>query len=101
MITGDAFSNSLIQVADRYGKKLKSDIIQMPHHFLCDTGYKAFYDYVDADCMLLPTCIAGFDAMTKEGSEYKNDTEFKLHKNMLEEATSVYKAFEGNFKIKI
>ena len=101
MITGDAFANSLIKVANQYGKELKSDIIQMPHHFLCDTGYKAFYDYVGAECMLLPTCIAGYSAMTREDSEYKNDAEFKLHKNMLKTSKSVYKSFEGNFKIKI
>jgi len=101
MITGDAFVNSLIKVADQYGSNLKSDIIQMPHHFLCDTGYKAFYDFVNADCLLLPTCISGYEAMTNEGSEYKNDAEFKLHKNMLEEAKEVYKSFEGHFKIKI
>ena len=73
----------------------------MPHHFLCDTGYKAFYDYVGADTLLLPTCIAGYEAMTNENSEYRNDTEFKLHKNVLNKAKSVYKSFDGNFKIKI
>lgn len=94
MITGDAYENGLKAAANDYGSKLKCDILQMPHHFLCDTGYQAFYNYVGADTLVLPTCIAGYEAMTSPTSEYKDHTKYKINKSVHDNASTVYKAFE-------
>lgn len=94
MITGDAFENGLKAAANSYGSKLKCDILQMPHHFLCDTGYQAFYDYVGANTLILPTCISGYEAMTSPTSEYKNNSKYKINKKVHDNAATVYKAFE-------
>ncbi len=63
MITGDACPVSLRKCVERCGSKLKSDILQMPHHGLCDTGYEAFYRAVAADTLLIPISRAGDLAM--------------------------------------
>ena len=73
----------------------------MPHHFLCDTGDEKFYQCVDADTLLLPTCIAGLNAMIDPQSEYKDNDKYKLNRSILEGADKVYRAFDGRFKIKI
>ena len=101
LITGDAFEPSLKSVANEYKSALKCDILQMPHHALCDTGYEAFYNYVGAETLLLPTCIAGYKTMTDPNSEYKNNAKWKLNKKVMENAKKLYFAYEGNFVIEI
>ena len=101
MITGDAFEPSLKAVANEYKEALKCDIIQMPHHFLCDTGYEAFYNYVGADTLILPTCRAGFVAMTDPNSEYKGNSKYKLNKRVLEAAKKYYLAYDGTVEIEL
>lgn len=66
MITGDAFHRSLEKVVKRYGEALHSDILQMPHHGLCDTGHLEFYSLVGAKTLLIPTSIAGHRTMHSE-----------------------------------
>ena len=102
LFTGDAFTPSLQKLAERYENNpyLKSDILQMPHHFLCDTGYKPFYELVDADAVLLPTCIAGYNAMYNDPS-YNASTKHLANDFAAQNASYVYKAFEGNFEIEI
>ena len=99
MITGDAMPPTLESVANEYKDALKCDILQMPHHFLCDTGNEAFYTYVSADTMLLPTSKAGFKAMTDLNSEYRYYSLNITNKAALNRAKTVYKAFDGNFEI--
>lgn len=96
IITGDAFKPSLRRIAEEYGEKLKSDILQMPHHALCDTGNLEFYKFVDAQTVILPTCIAGYKAMN-ENEEYIAHN--VANKYAEDNAHIVYKSFEGNFEI--
>ena len=100
LFTGDAFNHSLTLLADTKKEELKCDILQMPHHFLCDTGYLPFYVYADAHTVLLPTCISGYDAM-KNSYEYKSNTANKANQFAESNAKKVYKAFEGTFEIDI
>ena len=99
MITGDAFEPSLKSVADEYKESLKCDILQMPHHFLCDTGYEPFYNYVGAKTLLLPTCRSGYTAMTDSNSEYRYYSKCMLNKKVHDEAETIYKAFDGTVEI--
>ena len=96
MITGDAFKPSLRRMAEEYGDKLKSDVLQMPHHALCDTGNLEFFKFVDAREVILPTCIAGYRAMN-ENAEYRAHN--VANKYAEDNAHIVYKSFEGNFEI--
>lgn len=96
MITGDAFKASLRRMAEEYGDKLKSDILQLPHHALCDTGVLEFYKCVDAQIAILPTCIAGYKAMIENEEYAAHNVANKYAEN---NAHIVYKSFEGNFEI--
>ena len=99
MITGDAFVPSLTKVANEYRDSLKCDILQMPHHFLCDTGHKPFYDFVGAEMVLLPTCISGYAAMVDPDGEYAGNARNKINIEAMTNAKYVYKAYDGNFVI--
>ena len=101
MITGDAFEPTLISVAIEFTNALKCDILQMPHHFLCDTGYGPFYDYVGADTLLLPTCRSGFIAMTDQNSEYSTNDKYLLHKRVLENAKEYHLSYDGTIEIEL
>ena len=98
MITGDAFHKSLNEVTVRYGSSLRSDILQMPHHGLCDTGHLGFYGHVGAETLLIPTSIAGDRAMHSDlyGIDSRRANLFAE-----EQADKVYKAFEDTVEIKI
>ena len=98
MITGDAFKPSLSRVAEEYGERLKSDILQLPHHALCDTGVLEFYKCVDAKTTLLPTCIAGYAAMNEDENYRIHNT---ANKYAEDNAHIVYKSFEGTFEIQL
>ena len=63
LFTGDAFRRSLQLTAWRFGKELKCDILQMPHHGLCDTGLLEFYKLVDAETVMVPISKAGHRSM--------------------------------------
>ena len=99
MFTGDATTRNLQVVYWLYGKALKSDILQMPHHALCDTGLLKFYKAVDAETVLEPTCIAGDRAMH---SELYCETEGGRWNAFAEEnARAVYKSFEGTVELEL
>ncbi len=100
MITGDAYKYSLEKLAEQYKTELKCDILQMPHHFLCDTGYLPFYKYADAQTVLLPTCIAGYKAMNNDPVYSKSENHL-VNQFAAENADNVYKAFNGNFEIEL
>ena len=98
MFTGDAFRRSLQLTTWRLGKDLKCDILQMPHHGLCDTGVLDFYKAVDAETVLIPISKAG-DRSMHSGEHKDCDTAANLwaEKN----AKKVYKAFEGTIALEI
>lgn len=96
MFTGDAFKPNLRKMAEKYGEQLKSDILQMPHHALCDTGYLDFFKFVDAKTVMIPTCIAGYREMNAN-EEYR--VQNVANKYAEDNAHIVYKSFEGNFEI--
>lgn len=98
MFTGDIYEEGLKAAYNEYGADLKCDILQMPHHFLADTGYKPFYEAADASSVLLPTCIAGYDAMY---TMYANNAKHKANDWAAQNADHVYKAFDGTFEIKV
>ena len=99
MVTGDAYRRSMQITAWRYGNKLKCDILQMPHHALCDAFCVDFYRYVDAEELLLPISSAGYRAMH---SKLYDSLEGCIANLCLEaKAKGVYKAFEGNAELYI
>ena len=98
MFTGDIYNEGLEAVYIEYGASLKCDILQMPHHFLADTGYRPFYEAADASAVLLPTCIAGYDAMY---SLYANSSNHQANDWAAKNADDIYLAFDGNFEIPI
>ena len=91
MITGDAYSRNMQIAVWRYGKSLKADILQLPHHGLCDTGNPEFYKYVDADTVLIPISTAGDRTMR---SDMYGDAP-RANRLAEDRATIVHKAFEG------
>ncbi len=99
MFTGDAVSRTLQVVDWMYRKQLKCDILQMPHHALCDTGLLAFYKGVDASVLLEPTCIAGDRAM--HGELYRNTERARFNAWAEENAAKVYRSFEGTVEIEL
>lgn len=97
MFTGDAFRRSLQITVWRFGKELRCDILQMPHHGLCDTGLVDFYKAVDAKTLLVPISIAGHRTMHSD--MYGNDPYANLWAE--ENADTVHNAFEGTVEINI
>lgn len=97
MFTGDAVTRTLYAVTWIYRKQLKCDILQLPHHALCDTGLLAFYKEVDAAILLEPTCIAGDRAMHSE--LYCHTERGRWNSWAEENATKIYKSFAGTVEV--
>lgn len=97
MFTGDAYKRNMQIVSWRYPKSLKCDILQLPHHGLCDTGDKDFYKRVDAETVLIPISVAGDRTMR---SDMYGDKPL-ANRFAEENAKNVYKAFEGTVEIEI
>ena len=96
LFTGDAYRRNLEIVLWRYpAEKLASDILQMPHHGLCDTGYAPFYRAVNAKTLLIPISIAG--DRTMHSDEYGDEPEENLAAER--NAERIIKAFEGTREI--
>ncbi|MBQ8641194.1 MAG: MBL fold metallo-hydrolase [Clostridia bacterium] len=91
LFTGDAYRNTLQMAADAFPAALKCDILQLPHHGLCDTGNADFYRLADADTVLVPISIAGDRTMA---SDMYGDAP-AVNRAACERASAVYKAFEG------
>ena len=96
MVTGDAFKVTLAIILESYRTKLECDILQLPHHALCDTGNEEFYKEVNAKTVLLPISIAGNRAMNT--IYYNQNTANRL---ATESAERVIYAFDGNAEIEI
>jgi beta-lactamase superfamily II metal-dependent hydrolase len=99
LFTGDANTRNLQVVKWLYGKALKCDILQLPHHALCDTGHLDFYKVVDAAIVLEPTCIAGDRAMHSE--LYCTAERARWNAFAEENAAKVYKSYEGTVEIEL
>lgn len=99
MITGDAYFPSLQVVLERYGAALRSDILQFPHHGLCDSGHPGFYRTVAADTVLIPISVAGYRAM--HDGTYEDCQGAVWNAEAEQGATLVYKAFTGTVEFEI
>ncbi len=99
MITGDAYDRSMQITAWRYAKNLKCDILQMPHHALCDAFCVDFYKYVDPQILLMPISAAGYRSMH---SDLYDSLEGCIANLCVEaKAEKIYKAFEGTAELYI
>lgn len=95
LFTGDATKERLSETARRCGSLLKSDILQIPHHGLCDSGDIPFYRLVGAHTLLVPTCRAGERAM--KSGYYKDATEPELYAER--HAKLICRAYEGTMTL--
>ena len=93
IITGDAYPPAMQITAWRYHHELKSDIIQLPHHALCDAFCDDFYRYISPDVVFMPTSIAGYRTMHSD--MYRNTPGYTVNLVLEAKAKKVYKAFEG------
>ncbi len=97
MFTGDAFRRSLQMCVWRFGKQLACDVLQMPHHGLCDTGLVDFYKAVNADTLLVPISVAGHRTMHSD--MYGNDPAANLWAE--QNAKEIRNAFEGTTELEL
>ncbi len=97
MMTGDACPVTMQYCVEKYGSALKSDILQLPHHGLCDTGNPDFYRLVNAEILLIPISEAGDRAM-KSGA-YGDATAANHVAEALAEA--IHRAFEETVTIEL
>ncbi len=97
MITGDAYGRSMQVTAWRYAKKLKCDILQMPHHALCDSYCVDFYRYVEPQIVLMPISVAGYRSMHSKLYDKHEGCIANLCVEAM--AEKVYKAFEGTVEL--
>ncbi|MBQ8185266.1 MAG: MBL fold metallo-hydrolase [Clostridia bacterium] len=95
LFTGDAYHRTMQIAVWRYGNALKSDILQLPHHGLCDTGNMDFYKKADAKVVLIPISIAGDRTMR---SDMYGDAP-AVNRWAEDNADVVHKAFEGTVEI--
>lgn len=95
LFTGDAYSRNLQIVVWRYPNDLSCDILQLPHHGLCDTGHLEFYKKVNASTVLIPISVAGDRTMR---SDMYGDAP-SVNRFAEDHADKVYKAFQGTVEI--
>jgi len=91
LFTGDAYRNTLQYTVEHTPDSLPCDILQLPHHGLCDTGNADFYRLADAAAVLIPISIAGDRTMR---SDLYGDAPL-ANRWAEEHAETVYKAFSG------
>lgn len=96
MITGDAVPHTMQLTLEKFDGQLACDILQMPHHALCDTGNIEFYKQVDAKTLLMPISVAGDRAMRELYFEHNAANRWAQ-----ENAHTLYKAFENTQEIDI
>lgn len=99
MFTGDAYGRTMQITAWRYKGSLACDVLQMPHHGLCDAYNIDFYREVNAETLLIPISVAGHRAMH---SDLYADREGRTHNLWAENnAQRVYNAFDGTVEIEL
>ena len=97
LVTGDAYERSMLITAWRYTEELKADILQMPHHALCDSHCVEFYRYVDPTTVLMPISKAGYRAM--HSKLYDRDQGCIANLCLEAKAETVIKAYEGTAEL--
>ncbi|MBR5311293.1 MAG: MBL fold metallo-hydrolase [Clostridia bacterium] len=97
LFTGDAYFQNLEIVLRNCPDDMKCDILQLPHHGLCDTGDLEFYRHADADTVLIPISRAGDRTMH---SDMYGDAP-AANRYAEDHAHTVYKAFEGTAEIEL
>lgn len=97
MFTGDAYHRNMQIVVWRYPNRIHCDILQLPHHGLCDTGNLEFYKMVDAKTVLIPISAAGDRTMR---SDMYGDAP-AVNRFAEDNAAIVYKAFEKTAEIEL
>ena len=92
MFAGDAGTRILQMVLWRFSEGLECDALQMPHHCLCDTGLREFYEKVNADILLIPTSRANMEEMRNNPTYHA----MAASNDWAQDHASVhYKSFEG------
>ena len=66
LFTGDAYRPTLRRTVQHHGSELACDILQLPHHGLCDTGDLDFYKAAGAKTVLVPISVAGDRTMASD-----------------------------------
>lgn len=99
MFTGDAYGRTMQITAWRYHKELKCDILQMPHHGLCDSYNADFYREVGASTLLIPISVAGNRAMHSDMYADREGRNCNLENE--NNADIVIKAFGGTAEIEL
>ena len=99
MFTGDAYGRTMQMTAWRYKGSLACDVLQMPHHGLCDAYNAEFYREVNAKTLLIPISAAGYRAM--HGDLYADREGRNCNLGAENNAERVYKAFDGTVEIEI
>ena len=99
MFTGDAYGRTMQITAWRYRKELKCDILQMPHHGLCDAFNEEFYREVGASTLLIPISVAGNRAMHSD--MYADREGRNCNLDIENNADCVIYAFDGTAEIEL
>ena len=99
MFTGDAYGRTMQITAWRYKGSLKCDILQMPHHGLCDAHNIDFYREVDAKTLLIPISKAGHRSMHSDlyAGSVGRENNLRAESN----AEMIYNAFDGTVEIEL
>ena len=97
LMTGDAFPVTLQYCVDHRRGVLKADVLQLPHHGLCDTGNAEFYRLVNAHTLLIPISEAGDRAM--RSGVYGEAVAANLTAEKL--ASVIHRAFEGTVCVEL
>ena len=98
IVTGDANGRNMQVCAWLHRKQLAADVLQMPHHGLCDTYNLDFYREVNAKTLLVPTSIAGNRAM-HDGSY--SGAGIDAIRWCEENAGEIFRAFDGTVSLEI
>lgn len=99
LVTGDAYGRSMQITAWRYADLLKCDILQMPHHALCDAFCTDFYRHADPQTILMPISAAGYRSM--HSKLYDTHAGCIVNLCLEAKAQNVYKAFDGTAELLI
>ncbi len=97
MFTGDAYNRNMQIVVWRYPGALKCDILQAPHHGLCDTANAEFYRAVSPEILLVPISAAGDRCM--HSGLYADSDYLKANLELEDSAKEIYKAYQGHIEI--
>lgn len=70
LMPGDASFLAWDYMKDKYGRALKSDILQVPHHGANNAATKEVYDLIDAQTLLFPCGDRLYETLLNKGDYY-------------------------------